>query len=80
MRPSGQKALATPATRHYARSKNVDINLVPGSGKGGRVKADIDAFLSGGNLGPVPIFAGPSVSTLVHDLEGDERVHLEGCA
>ena len=51
-RPTGQKALATPATRHYARSKNVDINLVPGSGKGGRVtKADVDVFLSGGSSG-----------------------------
>ena len=78
-RPSGQKALATPATRHYARSKNVDINLVSGSGKGGRVtKADVDVFLSGGSLGPVPIFAGPSVSTPVHNLEGDERVPLKG--
>tara|TARA_Y100000589_G_scaffold42337_1_gene35519 strand:- start:5217 stop:6494 length:1278 start_codon:yes stop_codon:yes gene_type:complete len=78
-RPTGQKALATPATRHYARSKNVDINLVPGSGKGGRVtKADIDVFLSGGSSGPVPIFAGPNVSTPVHNLEGDERVPLKG--
>ncbi len=78
-RPTGQKALATPATRHYARTKNVDINLVPGSGKGGRVtKADVDVFLSGGSAGPVPIFAGPSVSTPVHNLEGDERVPLKG--
>jgi len=78
-RPQGAKALATPATRHYARQKNVDINLVPGSGKGGRVtKSDVDSFLSGGASGPVPIFAGPSVSTPVHNLEGDERVPLKG--
>ena len=77
--PVVRKLLPTPATRHYARSKNVDINLVSGSGKGGRVtKADVDVFLSGGSLGPVPIFAGPSVSTPVHNLEGDERVPLKG--
>lgn len=78
-RPSGAKALATPATRHYARQKSVDINLVAGSGKGGRVtKEDIDTFLNGGAAGPVPIFANPNLGTPVHNLEGDERVPLKG--
>ncbi len=43
--PKG-KAFATPAVRHYAREKNVDINQVQGSGPGGRIeKQDIDNFL-----------------------------------
>lgn len=41
-----QKALATPAVRAFARRSQVDINLVNGTGPGGRVtKKDIEAFL-----------------------------------
>jgi len=76
-RPAGQKALATPATRHYAREKDVDIQQVPGSGKGGRVtRDDINQFLSGG--GSVPIFGSGRTTTPVHQLENDERVPLKG--
>lgn len=43
----GSKALATPATRHYAKEKNVDISKVKGTGKDGRVlDSDIDNFLA----------------------------------
>ena len=39
------KALATPAVRRIARDLGVDINRVPGSGRGGRVTAsDVHAF------------------------------------
>lgn len=40
--------LATPATRHFARQKGVDLaQVAPGSGKGGRVeRADVEVFLS----------------------------------
>ena len=31
------KALASPAVRHLARSHQIDISQVPGSGKNGRV-------------------------------------------
>jgi pyruvate dehydrogenase E2 component (dihydrolipoamide acetyltransferase) len=42
------KALATPAVRRVARELGVDINLVPGTGRGGRVTAsDVQAFSSG---------------------------------
>lgn len=44
-----RKIIAMPSVRKYARDKGVEITQVPGSGKIGRiVKADIDAFLSGG--------------------------------
>jgi len=40
--------LATPAVRHIAKSKGVDINSIPGTGKDGRVmKEDILNFLAG---------------------------------
>ncbi|QKE75815.1 2-oxo acid dehydrogenase subunit E2 [Arthrobacter citreus] len=41
--------IAMPSVRKYAREKNVDLRIVPGSGKNGRVtKNDVDAFLLGG--------------------------------
>jgi len=44
-----RKVIAMPSVRKYAREKGVDISLVPGSGKNGRIlKSDIDAFLTGG--------------------------------
>jgi len=42
------RALATPATRKLARELGIDINLVPGSGKAGRVeKHDVERFAAG---------------------------------
>ena len=44
-----RKVIAMPSVRKYAREKGVDIRLVAGSGKNGRIlKSDIDAFVSGG--------------------------------
>jgi len=44
-----KRVIAMPSVRKYAREKDVDIRLVSGTGKNGRVmKADIDAFLQGG--------------------------------
>ncbi|MBB48967.1 MAG: dienelactone hydrolase [Phycisphaerae bacterium] len=43
------KALATPAVRRIARELGVDINLIAGSGRGGRVTAsDVHEFSHGG--------------------------------
>lgn len=43
------RALATPAVRRIARELGVDINRVPGSGRGGRVTAsDVETFASNG--------------------------------
>ena len=37
-----------PSVRKYARDNNVDITLVEGTGKNGRIlKEDIDRFLTG---------------------------------
>ena len=42
------KALATPAVRRIARELGVDIQRVPGSGRGGRVTAsDLESFAGG---------------------------------
>jgi pyruvate dehydrogenase E2 component (dihydrolipoamide acetyltransferase) len=54
--PAGQpevdpnrRVIAMPSVRKYAREKGVDIRLVQGTGKNGRVlKSDIDTFLAGG--------------------------------
>ncbi|WP_246439199.1 dihydrolipoamide acetyltransferase family protein [Bacillus benzoevorans] len=44
-----RRVIAMPSVRKYAREKGVDIRLVAGSGKGGRVlKEDIDTFAAGG--------------------------------
>jgi pyruvate dehydrogenase E2 component (dihydrolipoamide acetyltransferase) len=44
-----RRVIAMPSVRKYARDNGVDIRLVAGSGKNGRVlKEDIDAFLKGG--------------------------------
>lgn len=44
-----RRIIAMPSVRKYARDKGVDIRLVTGSGKNGRiVKDDIDTFLAGG--------------------------------
>jgi 2-oxoisovalerate dehydrogenase E2 component (dihydrolipoyl transacylase) len=47
--PSTRDVLATPAVRHFARSKGVDLaQVAPGGGKDGRVeKKDVEAFLAG---------------------------------
>jgi pyruvate dehydrogenase E2 component (dihydrolipoamide acetyltransferase) len=43
-----RKAVATPAVRRVARELGVDINLVSGTGRGGRVTAsDVEAFSGG---------------------------------
>lgn len=51
IRPKRKKALATPVARAMARDMNIDINIVPGTGPGGRVmKKDIKDFsLQGGS-------------------------------
>ncbi|MCJ8345499.1 2-oxo acid dehydrogenase subunit E2 [bacterium] len=79
VKTSGEKSLATPASRKVARDLGVDINLVAGSGKGGRVtKEDIENYKNTGSSS-VPIFSSQRVaSTPVHNLEGDERTPLKG--
>ncbi|MCU9612254.1 dihydrolipoyllysine-residue acetyltransferase [Caldibacillus lycopersici] len=49
-----KNVIAMPSVRKYAREKGIDIRLVNGSGKNGRiVKQDIDAFANGTQAAPV---------------------------
>ncbi|HJO16415.1 MAG TPA: biotin/lipoyl-containing protein, partial [Phycisphaerales bacterium] len=53
---AASKALATPAVRRIARDLKVDINRVPATGRGGRVKAsDVQAHAS-----PAEVIAQPA--------------------
>ncbi|KAF8093256.1 hypothetical protein N665_0385s0005 [Sinapis alba] len=67
-------ALSTPAVRTLAKDLGIDINLVIGSGKDGRVlKEDVLRF--GGQKGNV---AGDSVSTTISSNFEDQIVPLRG--
>ncbi len=51
-RAAGTKALASPAVRQRAREANVDLQIVAGSGPGGRIShADLDRHIAGGAAG-----------------------------
>jgi 2-oxoisovalerate dehydrogenase E2 component (dihydrolipoyl transacylase) len=51
-RLSGEKALAAPSVRKRAREMGLDINIVPGTGRGGRVTHE--DLLGFGGAGAVP--------------------------
>ncbi|MYL32973.1 2-oxo acid dehydrogenase subunit E2 [Pontibacillus yanchengensis] len=45
---SGERVIAMPSVRKFAREKDVNINKVSGSGKNGRVlKEDVEAYING---------------------------------
>jgi pyruvate dehydrogenase E2 component (dihydrolipoamide acetyltransferase) len=73
------KVLATPAVRRVARELGVDINLVPGTGRGGRVTAgDVQAFSGGGAAAPAAA-RPPSVPAVTVDAQGvAERIPFRG--
>ncbi|MEB3196237.1 MAG: dihydrolipoamide acetyltransferase family protein [Candidatus Sericytochromatia bacterium] len=85
-RPSGERALAAPATRKLARDLGVDLQLVPGSGPHGRVtRDDVQAFAAGPTLAPVasvpaiPVaVAATSPAISIAAGPGDERRPLRG--
>ncbi|MGG0796537.1 dihydrolipoamide acetyltransferase family protein [Brevibacillus laterosporus] len=84
--------LATPSVRKYAREKNIDLALVPGTGgKVGRItKADVDAYLAGGATAPAQAAAPQAAPTASQAaatptqhyapqaFELEERVPLKG--
>ncbi len=75
-RPPGSRALASPAVRHEARKQGVDIDVVAGTGKDGRVtRADVSAALVP-EAAPLPIappaLPAPAPST------GDEKIRIIG--
>lgn len=72
--PPGQKALASPAVRHAAREAGIDIDAVPGSGKGGRVtRADLDAAATH----PTEAKAPPAL-VAPRPASGDETIKIIG--
>lgn len=73
-RAAGEKALASPAVRHAARSAGVDVNAVPGTGRDGRVtRADIEAFVAH----PSAVVAPPAIQAPA-PAQGDERIKIIG--
>ncbi|GAA4701691.1 2-oxo acid dehydrogenase subunit E2 [Brevibacillus fulvus] len=85
--------LATPSVRKYAREKGVQLALVPGTGKLGRItREDVDRFLAGGAVA-VPAVnaqaaeapeataaatAAPAATVTLTAGEAEERVPLKG--
>lgn len=55
-RPEGARIIATPFARRIAREGGVDLNLIPGSGPGGRIKGDdVRAAIEARDLEPDPV-------------------------
>ncbi|KZN56628.1 dihydrolipoamide acetyltransferase [Pseudoalteromonas luteoviolacea CPMOR-2] len=62
-KPVSGKAVASPAVRRRAREMDIDIRLVQGSGKNGRVyKEDLEQYLKGGQS-QAPVVSAPEKVT-----------------
>lgn len=71
-----REILSTPATRKLARDLNVDISLVSGTGKGGRITdEDVKAFGSGNNL---TTHSTHKSSVYTHTTGGTEEIPFTG--
>ena len=76
-RAAGTKALASPAVRQRAREANIDLQIVAGSGPGGRIShADLDRHIAGGASG-ASSFA-PVGASMKTKLTGTEEVKVIG--
>ena len=76
-RAAGTKALASPAVRQRAREANVDLQIVAGSGPGGRIShADLDRHIAGGAAG-ASTFA-PIGAVAKTKLTGTEEIKIIG--
>ena len=74
---AGTKALASPAVRQRAREANVDLQLVLGSGPGGRIShADLDRHIAGGAAGASTF--SPVGASLKTKLTGTEEIKVIG--
>ncbi|MHC5016239.1 MAG: dihydrolipoamide acetyltransferase family protein [Planctomycetota bacterium] len=80
VRTATGKAVATPAVRRVARELGVDINLVPGTGRGGRVTAsDVQAFAGGAAVPAAAAVPAPVVPTVTPDGAGVvQRIPFRG--
>ncbi|TMO56636.1 dihydrolipoyllysine-residue acetyltransferase [Pseudoalteromonas phenolica] len=77
--PKNGKAIASPAVRRLAREQDIDINLVPGSGKNGRVyKEDIARFVSGEDNQQAVVEAKPAATNTVPVSEVAQAVTSGG--
>ncbi|MBO1270314.1 dihydrolipoyllysine-residue acetyltransferase [Shewanella sp. 4t3-1-2LB] len=78
------KALASPAVRRLARSLDVNLAEVPGSGKHGRVyKEDIERYVKGASSQPQPVAmtdTPPTVAapTITDPVTADKVVPIKG--
>lgn len=76
-RAAGTKALASPAVRQRAREANVDLQLVAGSGPGGRIShADLDRHIAGGASGATSF--APVGATTKMKMTGTEEIKVIG--
>ena len=76
-RAAGTKALASPAVRQRAREANVDLQLVAGSGPGGRIShADLDRHIAGGASGATSF--APVGATTKMMMTGTEEIKVIG--
>ena len=66
--------LATPATRKLARELRIDIRLVTGTGRGGRITSD-DVRNHGAASGPSAVRTSPPAATR---MAGDVRIPFRG--
>ncbi|TSI04165.1 dihydrolipoamide acetyltransferase family protein [Lysinibacillus sp. BW-2-10] len=80
---SDKRVVAMPSVRKFARSNDVDITQVNGSGKNGRItKEDVESFMKGG-VAPTPVQApvevGQAISETVEETTPTKiPVNLEG--
>ncbi|MCL1073038.1 dihydrolipoyllysine-residue acetyltransferase [Shewanella dokdonensis] len=73
------KALASPAVRRLARSLDINIAEVPGSGKHGRVyKEDIERFVNNASVASQPTVNPPAVVSPTMVSAGDKVVPIKG--
>jgi len=88
-----REILATPGVRKYAREQGVDLSLVPGTGKAGKItKEDVDNFKKGGAAAAAPAQAAapapaaapaqaakaPAAPTAIATEGEEERVPFKG--
>jgi pyruvate dehydrogenase E2 component (dihydrolipoamide acetyltransferase) len=79
-----RKVLATPAVRRIAREMGLDLDLVPGTGRGGRVTAsDVEAYAraSGGHATAAPAPAAPAAPLPPVTVDGEgvaQRIPFRG--
>ena len=77
---SNGKALATPAVRRVARELGVDINMIPGSGRGGRVTVgDVHAYTGSSPQTAAPVPVAPTAPPPPISADGiAERIPFRG--